>query len=516
MNDVQVVDDNVFRVVLHPEITANAQPQEIEDLQREFADWFPGPVLLTKGTSVKYKGKSCEVLEHSRDDPRTVLVYFHDDGSEERIVHTSLTFQSDAEQEMEMVQALEDPCTHKFIFGYNEFMCDGKLEREYWVSIVEVKLPSIESGSDIAAGPITDQLKAGQMPLQQDQSLCVVHVQYNGKLAESSAILRVSIRPTRSIELRSHRDKCVPCRYCEQRRDCKQCQRCSSIFSNLCTLPSRCDSCRHYTSKEGCKECKQKTMKLCNTCKSLLADACPKCWDLCDDCKSCLACEKSKKCADCEDTNKFAKCDSCSLPHHCRDRHCRDFKWANRYGKQLNSLPEILKKAFPAAPDKNQRLDLTDKHQRRFALLIGNSKYAPSQLYADLKNPVNDVEALQKELERDEIGFKVTILKNARKDKIEDCVREWAQRLPEDAKALIYLCGHGCQLRGEQYFVPVELALGTYGEDAEAVVQNAKNNFVNVQSSILDPVRRALQQAGLIITLWDCCRENACMMTGRS
>ena len=149
---------------------------------------------------------------------------------------------SSAEQETQIVGALEDPSKVKLI-GYDEFYMRWQAEREYWVSVDVPKLPN--------------PLKAGQMSLQQDQSLCVEHVQYNGKLAESSAISRVSIRPTRSMELRSHLDKCVPCRSCKQRQDCKQCQRCRSI------------------------------KQLCAPCKSASADRCPKCWGLCDECKAC-------------------------------------------------------------------------------------------------------------------------------------------------------------------------------------------------------------------------------------
>jgi hypothetical protein len=491
--NVDLVDDDAFRVVLNPEFTENAQPKDIEALQREFADWFPAPVLLASGTAVKYKSKSCTVLEHSSDDPQTVLVNIDECSEPKHILYTSLTLSSDekkssAEQETQMVGALEDPSIVKFI-GYNEFICDGKLEREYWVSIDKAKLPS--------------PLKAGQMPLRQDQSLCVVHVQYNGKFSESSAILRVSIRPTRSIELRSHLDKCVPCRSCKQRRDCKQCQRCRSIFSNLCTMSSRCDSCKRI-SKSGCKECRLKKKQLCASCKLASADQCPKCWDLCDACMACLACEKCKQCADCEHMNNFTKCGSCSLCDFESD-HCRDFKWANRYGQQRLKLPA----SFEAAPAMDQRLYLTDKHQRRFALLIGNSEYGDaSKIYKDLENPVHDVEALAELLKRDEIGFNVQILLNAKKVEMEDCVRGWAKCLPEDATALIYLCGHGCQLKGEGYFVPAQPVLSTHGESEDAVVKNAKDNFVTVRGSILDPVRRVLREAGLIITFWDCCREN--------
>jgi hypothetical protein len=135
--------DDALRVV-NPSFAANAQPQDIprgfgwrihcgvevtesstkkqhtlsEALLRVFADWFPAPVLLTKGTAVKYKSKSCTVSEHSSDDPRTVLVNI--DQCSQRILCTSLTLsnaeqKSGAEQETQMVGAPEDPSKVKLI-----------------------------------------------------------------------------------------------------------------------------------------------------------------------------------------------------------------------------------------------------------------------------------------------------------------------------------------------------------------------------------------------------------------
>jgi len=186
------------------------------------------------------------VSEHSSDDPRTVLVNISTNVFNAFYTHRLLCLAPNknlAPNKRLKLLAHSKIRPKSSSLVMTSFICDGKLEREYWVSVDVPKLPN--------------PLKAGQMSLQQDQSLCVEHVQYNGKLAESSAISRVSIRPTRSMELRSHLDKCVPCRSCKQRQDCKQCQRCRSI------------------------------KQLCSPCKSASAGRCPKCWGLCDECKAC-------------------------------------------------------------------------------------------------------------------------------------------------------------------------------------------------------------------------------------
>jgi hypothetical protein len=79
---VGAASDDVFRVWLNPNVTASLPPGDVDALQREFADWFPGPVLLPVGTEVrlipqqdtKYRNLVGAVREHLAMDPRIVKV----------------------------------------------------------------------------------------------------------------------------------------------------------------------------------------------------------------------------------------------------------------------------------------------------------------------------------------------------------------------------------------------------------------------------------------------------------
>jgi hypothetical protein len=79
---VAAASDDVFRVWLNPNVTASLPPGYVDALQREFADWFPGPVLLPVGTEVRlipqqdtaYRNLVGAVREHLATDPRIVKV----------------------------------------------------------------------------------------------------------------------------------------------------------------------------------------------------------------------------------------------------------------------------------------------------------------------------------------------------------------------------------------------------------------------------------------------------------
>ncbi|MDP7621707.1 MAG: caspase family protein, partial [SAR324 cluster bacterium] len=88
----------------------------------------------------------------------------------------------------------------------------------------------------------------------------------------------------------------------------------------------------------------------------------------------------------------------------------------------------------------------------RFALVIGNSNY---QQTSKLRNPVNDAKAINKTLR--ELGFTVTALENADQRKMENAIRKFGKKLRTDqAVGLFYYAGHGMQIDGENYLLPVE------------------------------------------------------------
>ena len=86
----------------------------------------------------------------------------------------------------------------------------------------------------------------------------------------------------------------------------------------------------------------------------------------------------------------------------------------------------------------------------RTALVIGNAAYKSDPLL----NPVNDARAMEKAL--DGMGFKVTLLENASQREMEENIDIFGEKLSEDGGiGLFYFSGHGMQVNGENYLIPV-------------------------------------------------------------
>jgi hypothetical protein len=212
-------------------------PGDVDALQREFADWFPGPVLLPVGTEVRlipqqdtaYRNLVGAVREHLATDPRIVKVDLPatEDAEEETVSvlysilrlgkNAAETMAREKEQSREMQERTtqllsESPAAGagaRFtVIGYNEFHCGGKAEREYWVCLDP---------------PTPLRVAAGQIPMHASHDgmrsfeWCVLHFQYSGSDPSPAMVQRVAVRVTKTIELRAHQDKCRPCEVCTGR-----------------------------------------------------------------------------------------------------------------------------------------------------------------------------------------------------------------------------------------------------------------------------------------------------------
>lgn len=134
-------------------------------------------------------------------------------------------------------------------------------------------------------------------------------------------------------------------------------------------------------------------------------------------------------------------------------------------------------------------------HQPRFALVIGNSSY---QAVGVLPNPVRDAEAVRRLL--DAAGFEVTTALDLDRDAMREAVRSFADRLAgqgADSVALIYFAGHGVQVDGENYLLPVDADIGR-----EADIPLAGVRLADVMAT-LDTVPSRTR-----IVILDACRNN--------
>ncbi|WP_424933706.1 caspase family protein [Amaricoccus macauensis] len=92
--------------------------------------------------------------------------------------------------------------------------------------------------------------------------------------------------------------------------------------------------------------------------------------------------------------------------------------------------------------------------QERVALVIGNGDYASAR---SLDAPVPDAQLMSAVLEQ--TGFDVTLLTDADQYAMERAISDLGQRLRDaggSATGLFYYAGHGLQLNGENYLVPVD------------------------------------------------------------
>jgi uncharacterized caspase-like protein len=91
---------------------------------------------------------------------------------------------------------------------------------------------------------------------------------------------------------------------------------------------------------------------------------------------------------------------------------------------------------------------------KRVALVIGNSAYLQSSA---LPNPVNDASDMSAALRN--VGFEVTLGLDVDKRAFDAKVREFARTLEGADVALFFYAGHGLQVGGRNYLVPVDARL---------------------------------------------------------
>ncbi len=91
--------------------------------------------------------------------------------------------------------------------------------------------------------------------------------------------------------------------------------------------------------------------------------------------------------------------------------------------------------------------------ERRTALVIGNGAYREGAL----KNPANDARDMAAALRS--LGFDVTLLVDAGNMRMQEAVRDFGLKLRQGGVGLFYFAGHGVQVGGENYLVPVDAAI---------------------------------------------------------
>ena len=127
----------------------------------------------------------------------------------------------------------------------------------------------------------------------------------------------------------------------------------------------------------------------------------------------------------------------------------------------------------------------------RVALVIGNGAYVN---VPPLENPPNDASDIAKALSA--AGFDVILRDDANRNQMADAVRDFTQRIQGADVALFYYAGHGMQMEGENYLLPVDARI-----ESPADVRFATINLTDVQQEMSGAGR-----ANIIVL--DACRNN--------
>lgn len=137
--------------------------------------------------------------------------------------------------------------------------------------------------------------------------------------------------------------------------------------------------------------------------------------------------------------------------------------------------------------------------EQRVALVIGNDAYES----APLRNPVKDAREMAKTLS--ELGFNVTEKENLNQKEMKQEVLAFGQKLLKGGVGLFYYAGHGMQVNGRNYLIPI----GAHIEHEKQV------EFEGVDvGSVLAEMEFARNRLNIVIL--DACRDNPFARSFRS
>jgi uncharacterized caspase-like protein len=139
--------------------------------------------------------------------------------------------------------------------------------------------------------------------------------------------------------------------------------------------------------------------------------------------------------------------------------------------------------------------------QKRIALVIGNGAYTKAK---PLPNPPNDAADMAQTLR--DLGFEVISGVNQTKRQTETLIRDFGTKLANSGGiGLFYYAGHGLQVNGENYLVPVDADIPEADEVAYSAVPI---------SLVLSKMMTAKNDLNIVIL--DACRNNPFARSWRS
>ena len=170
-------------------------------------------------------------------------------------------------------------------------------------------------------------------------------------------------------------------------------------------------------------------------------------------------------------------------------------------------IAATLSTAYGATDDPNgppralsfQVHDPEQPSERRLALILGNSSYNN----APLANPANDARAMATKLRQ--LGFEVMEKENATREDMVRLSREFGNRLKLGGVGVFYYAGHGVQLNGINYLLPVDSDI----QDETELQTRAYD--IDEMLNKMDSAKNRLN-----IVILDACRNNPLVRATRS
>ena len=156
----------------------------------------------------------------------------------------------------------------------------------------------------------------------------------------------------------------------------------------------------------------------------------------------------------------------------------------------MTTIRVLLTLLFVAA------LSLPALAERRIALVIGNSQY---QNVPQLANPARDAAALAQSLTA--IGFETDYRANLNRSEFEQLLAAFGDKAEGADVAVVYFAGHGIEVDGENYLIPVDARLSS-------------DRRARFELLSLDDVLASLDGVkGLRAVFLDACRSNPFLAT---
>lgn len=156
-----------------------------------------------------------------------------------------------------------------------------------------------------------------------------------------------------------------------------------------------------------------------------------------------------------------------------------------------NSIVVIAENIAGSSPSESRIVRYSKSiAQKRIALVIGNANYNNK---TPLRNPIQDANLMEGTLKN--LGFDVIKYTDIDLNKMREAIRNFSVKMKDYNVALFYYAGHGVQVDGKNYLIPIDAKLATQ-DDCEwetfavnDLLDQFQKNPDNVNIAIFDACR---------------------------